>query len=62
MTAEEQIMVKKMDEKLRELLSPEEYMRFSTDVAKEMLSFSTDTLPESTFKNYCKNNFSKFTE
>lgn len=51
------MMIKRMEEKLKELMGEEEYIKFSREVAKETFFAECSDLPEGDFKDFCIDNF-----
>lgn len=62
MTTAEIYMMKRFDEKLRELMTPEDYTAWSIDVAKGMFYAEIDESPESEFKDFVLKNWEKITD
>lgn len=46
-----------MDNKLRELMTPDEYAEWSTKTAKEAFKAWIDSLDNGEFKDFCKDNY-----
>lgn len=62
MTDNEKILmyvIKRHEEKLKQYMSEQEFVEFSTEVAKEMFNLRIQFLPESDFKDFCLENFDK---
>ena len=54
-------MMKRMEEKLIELMGHEEYGEFSKEIAKEAFRMEMEDLPASEFKDYVLGHFDTFT-
>ena len=55
------MMLKRFEEKLKELMGEEEYAKFSTEVAKEAFFAELTDMPEGDFKDFCLDNFNMIT-
>lgn len=51
------LMIKRFEEKLKELMGEAEYMEFSKEVAKEAFFAECTDLPDGEFKDFCIDNF-----
>lgn len=60
---EESLMhiIKRMDKKLKEYMTPEEHEAFSTEVAKEAFKVEVEEMAEGDFKDFCLANFDLIT-
>ena len=54
-------IIKRFEEKLRELMAEQEYQEFSTRVAKEAFAIEIDEMPDGDFKDFCQDNFLEIT-
>ena len=61
MDASTMIMLKRYEEKLKELMTEEEYFEFSKSVAKEAFFNELSRLPEGDFKDFALDNFQHIT-
>ena len=55
-------VMKKMEEKLIELMGQEAYTEFSIGIAKEAFREEVDGMEDSDFKNFCKEYFDEITK
>ncbi len=56
---ETRYVVKRYEEKLKELMGKEEFSKFSNDVAKEMFRSEIEGMAPSDFRDFCLENFGK---
>lgn len=54
-------MMNRMDEKLRELMTKEEYVEFSSQIAKESFRIELENMADGDFKDFCLGNFDAIT-
>jgi len=54
-------MMNRMDEKLRELMTKEEYTEFSRQIAKESFRIELESMADGDFKDFCLENFDTIT-
>ena len=58
---ESDLILKRYEDKLKELMSSEEFNRFSTEIAKELFKADIDSMAQSDFKDFCVQNFDRIT-
>ena len=56
-----EFLVKKYDEKLQELMSKEEYEKWSIETAKEMFKRDIEQIEDKEFKQLCQDHFDEIT-
>ena len=61
MTKYENTMMLKMEHKLRELMSEEDFNSFIKEIAKEAFRSEINDLTDDDFKQYVRDNFDKIT-
>lgn len=54
-------MIKRLEDKLREYMTEQEYMDFSIQIAKEAFAIEVDDMAESDFKDFCIDKFDLIT-
>lgn len=54
-------IMKRMEEKLKEFMTEQEYMEFSTKIAREAFAIMVDDMADSDFKDFCQENFEEIT-
>ena len=57
-----EFLVKKYDEKLKELMSEEEYEKWSLETAKEMFKRDIEQIEDNEFKQFCIDHFDEITK
>ena len=55
-------VTKKYEEMLKKLMGEKDFMKFSTDVAKEMFLNECKEMPEGEFKQFCLDNYTNIVE
>ena len=50
-------MIQRLENKLREYMTDQEYMDFSIEIAKETFMREVDNMGDSDFKDFCIENF-----
>lgn len=50
-------VIKRLEDKLREYMTDQEYMGFSTKIAKEVFAIELNYMTEGDFKDFCIDNF-----
>jgi len=53
--------LRKMEEKLKEFMTEEEYDKFSTEIANEGFKNEVENLPDGKFKNFIIDHFDEIT-
>lgn len=54
-------MIQRLENKLREYMTDQEYMDFSIEIAKETFMREVDNMVDSDFKDFCIENFEQIT-
>ena len=55
-------LVKMYDEKLKEMMSDADYIKWSTETAKELFKLDIERMEDNDFKDFCKSHFDKITK